>query len=40
MRVLAEGRRARPLAAAIALAGGLIVLGLGLAWSLVSGGLG
>jgi hypothetical protein len=40
MRVLAEGRRARPLAAAAALAAGLVLLTGGLLWGLVAGGLG
>jgi len=40
MRVLAEGGRARPLAAAVALAGGLLGLAIGLAWALLAGGLG
>ncbi len=40
MRVLAGGGRARPLAAAIALGGGLLGLAIGLAWALVAGGLG
>lgn len=37
MRILADGRRARPIAAAGALAGGLALLGVGLAWSLLAG---
>ncbi len=40
MRVLAEGGRARPVAAAAALGGGLLLLAIGLLWALVSGGLG
>ncbi len=36
MRVLAEGRRARPIAAAAALGGGLLLLGVGLLWALVA----
>jgi hypothetical protein len=40
MRVLGEGGRARPVAAAVALAGGLLGLLGGLAWALVAGGLG
>lgn len=40
MRVLAEGRRARPVAAATALVGGLILLAVGLAWAAATGGLG
>ena len=40
MRVLAEGGRARPVAAAVALVGGLVGLLVGLGWALVSGGLG
>ena len=40
MRVLAEGRRARPVAAAAALAAGLVLLAGGLLWALVAGGLG
>lgn len=40
MRVLAEGRRARPIAAAAALAGGLLALAAGLGWALLAGGLG
>ena len=39
MRVLAEGRRARPVAAAAALGGGLLVLAVGLLWALVGGGI-
>jgi hypothetical protein len=39
MRVLAEGTRARPLAAAAALGGGRLVLAAGLLWALVTGGL-
>lgn len=39
MRVLAEGSRARPLAAAVALGGGLLGLAVGLAWALLAGGL-
>ena len=39
MRVLAEGARARPLAAAAALGGGLLALAVGLLWALVAGGL-
>lgn len=40
MRVIAGGRRTRPVAAAAALVGGLALLGVGLAWALVAGGLG
>lgn len=40
MRVLAEGGRGRPLAAAVALGGGLLGLAVGLAWALLAGGLG
>ena len=40
MRVLAEGGRARPVAAAVALCGGLVSLAVGLAWALLAGGLG
>jgi hypothetical protein len=40
MRVLAEGGRARPVAAAVALAGGLAGLLVGMAWALAAGGLG
>jgi hypothetical protein len=40
MRVLAEGGRARPVAAAVALVGGLLGLAGGLAWALLAGGLG
>lgn len=40
MRVLAEGGRARPVAAAVALGGGLLGLGAGLAWALLTGALG
>jgi hypothetical protein len=40
MRVLAEGGRARPVAAAVALGGGLVSLLVGLAWALLVGGLG
>jgi hypothetical protein len=40
MRVIAEGRRARPVAAAVALILGLALLGVGLAWAVVAGGLG
>jgi hypothetical protein len=40
MRVLAEGDRARPLAAAAALGVGLLALAIGLAWALILGGLG
>jgi len=40
MRILAEGRRARPLAAAVTLGGGLLGLAVGLAWALLAGGLG
>ncbi len=40
MRVLAEGGRARPVAAAAALAGGLVGLLVGMAWALAAGGLG
>ncbi len=39
MRVLAGGGRARPVAAAAALGGGLLTLTLGLAWALLAGGL-
>lgn len=39
MRVIAGGRRARPVAAAVALLAGLLLLGVGLAWALVAGGL-
>jgi hypothetical protein len=39
MRVLGEGRRARPVAAAAALGGGLVALAVGLLWALVAGGL-
>ena len=39
MRVLAEGRRARPVAAAAALTAGLTLFGIGLLWALVAGGL-
>ncbi len=39
MRVLAEGDRARPVAAAVALGGGLLGLAIGLAWALLAGGL-
>ncbi len=39
MRVLAEGRRARPLAAAAALGGGLMALAVGFLWALLAGGL-
>jgi len=39
MRVLAEGRRARPVAAAAALGGGLVTLAIGLLWALLAGGL-
>ena len=39
MRVLAEGGRARPVAAAVALGGGLLGLAIGLAWALFAGGL-
>ena len=37
MRVLAEGGRARPVAAAAALGGGMAALAVGLAWALVAG---
>jgi hypothetical protein len=37
MRVLAGGARARPIAAAVALAGGLALLAAGLGWALVAG---
>ncbi len=37
MRILAEGRRARPIAAAVALAGGLAALAAGLGWALLAG---
>ncbi len=37
MRVLAEGRRARPVAAAAALAGGLTLLAVGIGWALLVG---
>jgi hypothetical protein len=40
MRVIAGGRRARPVAAAVALGGGLLLLAVGLAWALVAGGPG
>jgi len=40
MRVLAEGGRARPVAAAVTLGGGLLGLAVGLAWALLAGGLG
>jgi hypothetical protein len=39
MRVLAEGGRGRPVAAAVALAGGLVCLAIGRAWALVAGAL-
>ena len=39
MRVLGEGRRARPVAAAVALGGGLATLAVGLLWALLAGGL-
>jgi len=39
MRVLAEGGRARPVAAAAALGGGLLVVAIGLVWALLEGGL-
>jgi hypothetical protein len=39
MRVLAGGGRARPVAAAAALGGGLLALALGLGWALLAGGL-
>lgn len=39
MRVLADGRRARPVAAAAALAGGMALLAVGLGWALLTGGL-
>jgi hypothetical protein len=39
MRVLAGGGRGRPIAAAVALAGGAMFLGLGLLWALLAGGL-
>jgi hypothetical protein len=39
MRVLAEGGRARPVAAAVALGGGLLGLAIGMAWALLAGGL-
>ncbi len=38
MRVLGEGGRARPVAAALALVGGLLGLAIGLAWALLVGG--
>ncbi len=38
MRVLAEGTRARPVAAAAALAGGLALLAVGIGWALLAGG--
>jgi hypothetical protein len=38
MRVIAEGGRARPVAAAAALGGGLVALAAGLLWALVAGG--
>ncbi len=37
MRILAEGRRARPVAAAAALAGGMALLAVGIAWELLAG---
>lgn len=37
MRVLADGRRARPIAAAVSLAGGLVLLVAGIGWALVAG---
>ena len=40
MRVLAEGGRGRPVAAAAALGAGLVLLLVGLAWMLLAGGLG
>jgi hypothetical protein len=40
MRVLADGGRARPVAAAVALGCGLLGLGVGLAWALLAGVLG
>jgi hypothetical protein len=40
MRVIAEGRRARPVAAAVTLVAGLALLGIGLAWAVVAGGPG
>ena len=40
MRIIAGGRRTRPVAAAAALVGGLALLGIGMAWALVAGGLG
>ena len=39
MRVLAEGGRARPVAAALALGGGLLGLAIGMAWALLAGTL-
>jgi hypothetical protein len=38
MRVLADGQRLRPVAAATALGSGLLLLAVGLAWALVAGG--
>jgi hypothetical protein len=38
MRVLADGTRARPVAAAAALAGGLALLMVGIGWALLAGG--
>jgi hypothetical protein len=38
MRVLADGTRARPVAAAAALAGGLALLLVGIGWALLAGG--
>ncbi len=40
MRVLADGRRARPIAAAIALAAGLALLVAGFGWALAAGSVG
>ena len=37
MRVLAAGARARPIAAAVALAGGMALLIAGIGWALVAG---
>ncbi len=39
MRILAGGRRSRPIAAAAALAGGLALLAVGFGWALVAGAL-
>jgi hypothetical protein len=40
MRVLAEGRRARPVAAALSLGTGLALVAAGLLWALLAGGFG